>query len=608
MKPLFIFILLLVLATSASAQNFNNKIDSLERAMKKTSDKLEIAKFNYKIATSFFKDFNFPEAEKHAVLCYDTYKSLQIDSLTQDAANLLGIILIYQNNTAGGLDYLTEANRIARSLNDSTLASSTYALKSNVYNQILNQPDTAFIYIDSAEQYYQKDQLEERIFGKIVKGTIFMTVSAYDLALQEYYQGLDLSKSDSAKTASLLINIGVVFEKIGDYNEARKHYREALRYASPKSITKGVIYHNLAGIDRQDNRLSSCIVYARKGNAIFKSLGAIKELFNSKVLLSEYLFEARELNESHQVFASIDTTGINDIQKLEWLAAGTKIGKSGFSHNQLDRAFQELAPSNSQELQISVAALLYKHFKATNNLPRALYYKEIYSDLKDSIVAKEKIVGVQRIALNRVVRKHEKAIQTKEAQNAASAHQLELAEERKTRWIYISLLIFVLSVVVIYFLYRTKKQRSILHGLELGHERKVRQSLLRRLDEAKANIELSTKEIETLQTERDAQTPTSESAELLMSNLDDRNWTSFLSEFELVYPHFYGHLNPLSSTPLSISERRLCALIKLNLSNKEIAEYIFVSPDSVKKAKNRLFKKFDIPALKTTVSDHIRAI
>jgi tetratricopeptide (TPR) repeat protein len=608
MKPLFTFITFFVLATSVHAQNYANKIDSLEKAMKKTSDKLEIADFNYKIATSFFKDFNFEKAEKHASLCYNSYKSLRVDSLTQDAANLLGIILIYQNNTTEGLEYLTEANRIAKSLDDSTLVSSTYSLKSNVYNQILNQPDIAFKYIDSAEQFYQEDQLSERIFGKIVKGTIFMNVSSYDLALEQYYLGLDLSKSDSSKTASLLINIGVVFEKIGNYSEARKHYRKALRYASDKSITKGIIYHNLAGIDRQDDRLSSCISYSRKANKLFESLGAHNELFDSRVLLSEYLFEAGEVQESREIFSVIDTANIGKKQELQWFAAGTKIGQVGFSYNQLDLAFQRLAEPNTEELQISVAAMLYEHFKSVNNLPRALYYKEIYADLKDAILAKEKIVGVQRIALNRVVREHEAALKKKEQQNALSKHQLELAEEVKIRWIYISILIFVLSVVIIYFLFRSKKQRSILHGLELEHARKSRQALLRRLDEAKANLELNSQEIEALQLERDAQMPVSESSELLMSNLEIRNWTSFLSEFELVYPHFYGLLNPLSSAPLSISERRLCALIKLNLSNKEIAEYIFVSPDSVKKAKNRLFKKFTIPALKTTVSDYIRSL
>ena len=131
---------------------------------------------------------------------------------------------------------------------------------------------------------------------------------------------------------------------------------------------------------------------------------------------------------------------------------------------------------------------------------------------------------------------------------------------------------------------------------EMQKQEVLRKKLLERLDDAQKLIEANNQKIEN----------GTESAEELMNNLNDRNWPNFLSEFELVFPQFFPRLNELSEGLLSKNERRLCCLIKLNLSNKEIAEYVFVSPESVKKAKNRLFKKLKLNESESAVSAKIR--
>lgn len=79
---------------------------------------------------------------------------------------------------------------------------------------------------------------------------------------------------------------------------------------------------------------------------------------------------------------------------------------------------------------------------------------------------------------------------------------------------------------------------------------------------------------------------------LLTSHLmTDENWTKFKSAFRAEQSAFYYHVQ--SSLPhLTESQLRIVLLKKIGLNNKEIANVVGVSPDSVKKASQRLRQKY----------------
>ncbi len=70
----------------------------------------------------------------------------------------------------------------------------------------------------------------------------------------------------------------------------------------------------------------------------------------------------------------------------------------------------------------------------------------------------------------------------------------------------------------------------------------------------------------------------------------DQDWEHFKLHFESVHPDFFRHLAAVCPE-LSPKERKLCALIRLNLDIKETAAILGISPDSVKTARHRLRKK-----------------
>ncbi|MFM2214057.1 MAG: hypothetical protein RL427_1320 [Bacteroidota bacterium] len=75
--------------------------------------------------------------------------------------------------------------------------------------------------------------------------------------------------------------------------------------------------------------------------------------------------------------------------------------------------------------------------------------------------------------------------------------------------------------------------------------------------------------------------------------IQDHNWKDFDHYFENVNKHFYTRLKQ-NYPEISANDLKICALIKLNLSIKEMAAILNISPDSVKTARHRLRKKLQL--------------
>lgn len=74
---------------------------------------------------------------------------------------------------------------------------------------------------------------------------------------------------------------------------------------------------------------------------------------------------------------------------------------------------------------------------------------------------------------------------------------------------------------------------------------------------------------------------------------NDNNWNDFDKYFESINKNFYTKLKT-SFPEIGSNDLKICALIKLNLSIKEMASILNISPDSVKTARYRLRKKLQL--------------
>jgi DNA-binding CsgD family transcriptional regulator len=74
---------------------------------------------------------------------------------------------------------------------------------------------------------------------------------------------------------------------------------------------------------------------------------------------------------------------------------------------------------------------------------------------------------------------------------------------------------------------------------------------------------------------------------------DERIWEDFLTRFENVYESFYKRLQE-RFPDLTPGELRLCALLRLNVSTKDIAAITFQNPQSIDTARYRLRRKLNL--------------
>lgn len=81
--------------------------------------------------------------------------------------------------------------------------------------------------------------------------------------------------------------------------------------------------------------------------------------------------------------------------------------------------------------------------------------------------------------------------------------------------------------------------------------------------------------------------------QITQSDSNSPNLIPFYSNFEKIYPNF-SHSLKKTCPNISVNELKLCALIRLNLSSKEIGQLLNITQDSVNKARYRLRKKLGL--------------
>ena len=142
---------------------------------------------------------------------------------------------------------------------------------------------------------------------------------------------------------------------------------------------------------------------------------------------------------------------------------------------------------------------------------------------------------------------------------------------------------------------RAQKMEDELHATE----REMRALLSTMFDKNKVIFELQ-EQVEAFEKDRNSRTDSEKETMLndlqSFSLLSENDWIEFKRLFEKLNPGFFDFFQE-RFPEITAAEIRLAALIKLNLSNLEMARTLAISPDSVRKTNLRLRKKLNIESL-----------
>lgn len=251
---------------------------------------------------------------------------------------------------------------------------------------------------------------------------------------------------------------------------------------------------------------------------------------------------------------------------------------------------------------LRVTRQLIDYYRSKDDHKQAGRWQESYLAMKDSVNAWENRHMAEQLKVEFEVGEMDKRLQL-------ARKEKKVAE--LTNWVLYTVLAVVLiaGAVVVYLLKRVnQRDRQLLEA---------KGSLMKALEEKRLSEEQHMRsEIEYRESQLSALTlHMAQKNELLRemsekissgARVDDsltklinrglvqeKEWADFNTHFESVNKNFYSRLKQ-HYPGISTNDLRLCALIKLNLSIKEMAVILNISPDSVKTARYRLRKKLNI--------------
>ncbi len=516
--------------------------------------------------------------DRHQIDSAEYYHKSSLQSY-QEINNVRGIL---SNNTQLGDIHILRA--------DFDKAMSYLNENIDLYNsraQIPNVKESDFKYIGS-------------VYHTI--STVYHRKGLHQLSLKNELTALKLYKKYAGElyVADALNGLGTIEGDLGNSDQAIIYYRQALEIYQ----RSGDVNFACLTLENLGNQLKAIGKYKESLDCYHKALKISEEnnyslakatlhraIGGNFLILKETEKAWKHLNKSLQLFKKIEPkTG------MEYTYLG--LGDFYYTTHELDSSIlylnKGIAIADTIESLKNALPLYKKRSEVFQKIQRyndALKDYTLYSKLKDSIFNEKKSKQIEELRIIYDTEKKEQEIALLKEKEKASAQQ---------KWFLIAslALVFLLFGIGAYAMLQKakrnklekekldaelafKKKELTTHALHLAKKNEVLESLKQKAEEIK-----STENKDSI----------TELVNAINFDLqDDNNWNNFSKYFEQVHKDFNSTVKARFPDVTS-NELRLMALLKMNLSSKEIANILNVSQDGVRKAYYRLRKKLSLTA------------
>lgn len=447
----------------------------------------------------------------------------------------------------------------------------------------------------------------------------------YQLALDYYFKGLGIVERFGSlrQTGPFYNNIGVIYLCINDYDKAEVFFNKSLNanLKMGKLENVSISYRNVSETRMKKGDLDGALDYALKALQVFKNDQYPDEYYSGQAYLGSLYMLRKEYDMartwlrnaySHQRQQDNKSDLFDTCLLLIKLSAET--GQSEAVTRYRDEAEKLADISGNPALRMRLYSESMDMFSSQRDISSAFDTARKLLALKDSLYNSENIARME---------------------SAITQHELELKKDvgqpAMKRWNPVTVFFFMASVVLIlagllaWLIIKRKKKERLLAEKEEANAA-LAAAMRRRIEDERLQNQQAERDISDHQRRLTAITlrniETSRQIEEALAVLkqvllkipardhesqqklknvikqfedfdNEGNWEEFQHYFTLVHPDFYRRLD--SSHPgLTPGNRKLCALIALGLSTKDIASITFRSIRSVETSRNRLRKELQI--------------
>lgn len=503
-----------------------------------------------------------------------------------------GKIFIIKKDYATALNLLLKAKEL--NIGDSITYQKLYNSAFGELFQSIGAFSTAIEY--KKKVFEQTDDYFTKFLAANSIGSMFYNLNQIDSAL--YY--FNLQKESSLKIenniyrASSKNNIGLAYFQKNEFHIALQNFYEAEKMIKNKNSDQD-FYFSL-----QEN-IGRCLYELKQYKKAIKSLELVhqNDLKSKKYLKSAFY-------QNLLVSAYLKTNAIKKAKKIEF----------DIRHEYKDMSTISKYHFLSMQHEIAIAE---KNYSKAN-----LFFTKIKSILSINEIEKKEALNRSNVIVAKYLISEAKIrieVEQKQKQNSIKALELEKKENYFIRILSISIfLILFITAFLLYQNFKNKQKKAILEKefLKLEEEKLKIQIEAQEKNLTEFAIDFSKKkelnkeiiaQLSFLTTLADNDIK-NEIKSILMQLKTRQNLDKQVEDLnegsELILLHFKNKLIQLHPN-LNKTEIELCALIKLNLSNKEIANFRNISDDSVKIVKNRLKKKLNLDS-ETNLGEYLATI
>lgn len=236
--------------------------------------------------------------------------------------------------------------------------------------------------------------------------------------------------------------------------------------------------------------------------------------------------------------------------------------------------------------------ILMQIFRASGNYDSAFYYNDRYASLNDSL---EKEVATSSLAIS-----------NSKLNDAVSRFNIQKINEEKNTQILVRNIIIAAIIVFSFLILLIFNRNRLKTKMKMERIEKEKNLMEQEIASAQAQLKMFTENIiektnliEKLEQELKGREDSAEHqtiiAELSQRTiLTEEDWLTFKTLFEKTNPDFFTKLKK-QANDITLAEQRMAALTRLQLTNKQMAAILGISPNSVIKAKQRLRHRFNFP-------------
>lgn len=442
----------------------------------------------------------------------------------------------------------------------------------------------------------------------LMKGKIGMTNGFFNIALQETYNALKIHKEirDDFRTAEDLLQIGQIYQSTGENKKAIDIFTESIAFykksEKDQSIAQVLNYMadskiKLKFFNAAERDLESAMVLSEK---LEYRANIARVYFNMGLLeyaKGNYIAAINNFESSFGIWKMVDSPN-NEANTLFHL------GRSYLRRKQYSKAVRYFDQSIEIATALADPEILAKVYleksvalEAINKHEEALDYYKKNTAINDSVFTLNRTKATLELKTIYDTEKKEQQIVLQENEIALLEEKEKNTALERTLLIAGLLTSFILFGLI-YYSVRLKLKRNKLEkekvDTELAFKKKELTTQALHLAKKNETLENLKQKANALKSSEASQNGYQQLISAINFDLqDDNNWENFARYFEEVHKDFNSKVAK-KYPEITPNELRLMALLKMNLSSKEIANILNISIPGIKKARQRLRKKMNL--------------